>query len=801
MKRSLYPLFVIAFALICETVIAQQARKTVGNTRSRLATEQMQQLQGTISGTISIVDPDVLQQLQQGWNANISQAVGTQIKVELWQVNYVPDKKDNLYTNILLVQKLDANVSYQVAQNTIQYSANYRPVAGNVVAIAYTSIVLNTSTRTTLNARARSSDKPVIKFSGKPNDGTPASLGHQFRSDAKKHLGNNIIYGIYSLPSRSGNFSTADFRVASSVKNPNCNNCDFIGDAWNAVSDAADDVANFVKATVNGTGDALANLGESIIVDNGSIGVECFGVIATFLQTGDTPQARMLSDSHYGNAYNIANSTIFMNTLPPPDRIIVTNLMTVDKRMFTIPIKTGNTVFILLNMGKGYDDPLNYNRNGFNGDVFIHELTHAWQIWHNNLLMLFADGAVNQFKNTVISNQYNYSCDGHNLTESYNEEQQAMIVENFYSAMFFRPDLLTKTRTSVPCGFEQQWVVQNILGNQPANMDARFTATEQIIMASSDKTLVGYTGGVIDHAIASPSNGNRLDGAGYFLPGKINNSFFYYSNKTKVTSANWGPVRDEFIKAGYEFGELGWPEMNETLLPDRVGFFQKFDHGYIYWSPKYGAHVVPNRVFGAWAATGWEKGQLGYPIADYVTENAPKTNNRFTETAEKGYQKFANGVIFYALPAVIAAARENQNYTTVEVGDPDKIITMHNITSTGPRQSENAVANQQQQQNKGTQQSGTTVRRASDAVEINPQPLPPKVAKTELGSTSEAAKVQINPQPLPPKTVKSATAENVQAAKVQINPQPLPPKTVKRSAATIHQPKAEINPQPLPPKN
>ncbi|HZX59819.1 MAG TPA: hypothetical protein VFE54_13875, partial [Mucilaginibacter sp.] len=70
MKRSRYILFVIAFALISETVTAQQVRRTVGNTRTRLATEQGQQLRGTTSGTISIVDPDVLQQLQQGWNAN-----------------------------------------------------------------------------------------------------------------------------------------------------------------------------------------------------------------------------------------------------------------------------------------------------------------------------------------------------------------------------------------------------------------------------------------------------------------------------------------------------------------------------------------------------------------------------------------------------------------------------------------------------------------------------------------------------------------------------------------------------------
>ncbi len=724
MKKLFYTLFAIVFVLVNEKATAQVKRisttRTNNSARLNLNAQQVQ-----LQGTIFFANDNILQQLQQGWNSNLSQAIGNKIKVELWRVNYTPDKKDNTYTDVLLMQKLDANVSYQLIQGGVQYNANYRPLAGKIVVIAYTDVAQNAA----------------IKFSGKPNDGTPASITHQFKSDVRMHLGANIIYGIYSLTNQGGN--NADFRILSTIK-ANCKNCFGFDDVWDTVTDAANDAANLVKAAVDGTGEAVKDLGETIVVNNGIFFVQCFGTIATYLQTGNLPKVRMLND--YGNAYNIANSTIFMGSLPPVNKIIVTNLMSIDKRPFTVPIKTGNDVYILMNLGNAFDDPLNYNMNGFAGDVFIHELTHAWQIWHVDALRLFMDGAVNQFKNTVISNQYSYSCDGHNLTDSYNEEQQAMIVQFFYATLFYSPNGVYNKGGKITCGFEQQWVVQNILRNQPQGINDQFTATQQIKAASFDKTLAGYTGGVIDHAIAVPSNGNRVDGTGYFLPGKNNNSFFYYSNKTKAVTTNWGPIRDKYTKAGYEFGALGWPEINEVLLPDAVGYFQRFNHGFIYWHPKYGAYVIQAKIFDAWKVTGWEKGKLGYPVSDYVQEPMNKYK-QVTQYREKGYQKFEGGVIFYAVPDVIAIAPTagNNNYTSISYGNPNRILAA--ISSVQP-----------------------------DRVEINPQPLPPKTVKSSVSNANPQVEVAINPQPLPPKNVRRVGGATRQA-KVEINPQPLPPKT------------------------
>ena len=748
MKRALYTLLAIIFALTSKNAMAQR-RVVDHNARIVSAFQQAQ-----IQGSIFFANNNIVQQLQQGWNCNISQATGTKLKVELWQVNYVPDKKDNVFTNILLVQKLDANISYQQVQNGIQYNANYRPIAGNVVVIAYTTMPANGQ----------------IKFSGKPNDGMPASIAHQFKSDARKYLGANVIYGIYSLPNQQNSLMDINFKIGSPVKG-DCKTCFGFDDVWNTVTDAANDLANFVKATVDGTGEAIKDLGETIVVNNGIFFVQCFGTITTLLQTGNLPKVRMLSD--YGYAYNIANSTIFMNSLPPINKIIVTNLMSIDKRPFTVPIKNGNDVYILMNLGNAFDDPLNYNMNGFPGDVFTHELTHAWQIWHIDALRLFADGAVNQFKNTVMSNQYNYSCDGHNLGDSYNEEQQAMIVQLFYATLFYKPKGIFKGANKITCDFEQQWVVQNILRNQPYNIDDQFTATKQIMLASFDKNVAFNTGGTIDHSLAILSNENRADGNGYFLPGKSNNAFFYYSNKTKSASADWGAIRDKYTRAGYESGELGWPEQSETLLPDAVGLFQKFNHGFIYWSPKYGAWVVLNKIFDAWKNTGWEKGKLGYPVADYVNQPVNKTKE-YSPYKEQGYQKFEGGVIFYKVPeaAIVSEMSGNNNFTSIIYGDPDKIVTIDRTASNSVQ-----PVREQINQQPGQQKAGRPYNNAgAEKVEINPQPLPPGGTVRSGAGSIQPANVPINPQPLPPKTVKSSTG-TIQPARVQINPQPLPPKT------------------------
>jgi uncharacterized protein with LGFP repeats len=178
-----------------------------------------------------------------------------------------------------------------------------------------------------------------------------------------------------------------------------------------------------------------------------------------------------------------------------------------------------------------------------------------------------------------------------------------------------------------------------------------------------------YTGDVVGDK-ASPSSGNKNDGTGYFMLGAKQHSFFYYVSRTSRVYANWGVVRDKFTQAGYEFGMLGWPRDDEKLLPDGSGFFQAFDHGYIYWCPRYGACVVKGLIFEHWARNNWERGVFGYPAADEV--NYPNSSADYTNRAKKevyiSYQKFQNGTIYYVFDKI-----SKQYKTLSEITDPNWI--------------------------------------------------------------------------------------------------------------------------------
>lgn len=56
----------------------------------------------------------------------------------------------------------------------------------------------------------------------------------------------------------------------------------------------------------------------------------------------------------------------------------------------------------------------------------------------------------------------------------------------------------------------------------------------------------------------------------------------------------------------------------EIVCPDKVGRFAQFANGYVYWSPRSGAHAVPLHIFEAWAGRGWEAGALGYPVKGHT---------------------------------------------------------------------------------------------------------------------------------------------------------------------------------------
>ncbi|WP_054010872.1 choice-of-anchor D domain-containing protein [Arthrobacter sp. ERGS1:01] len=98
-------------------------------------------------------------------------------------------------------------------------------------------------------------------------------------------------------------------------------------------------------------------------------------------------------------------------------------------------------------------------------------------------------------------------------------------------------------------------------------------------------------------------------------------SSIYWSPKTGAHVVQ-GAIRAKWSALGWENGPLGYPATDELKTPDKVGSYNHFagsGGASIYWSPKTGAHAVQGAIRTKWAALGWEKGALGYPLTDEMS--------------------------------------------------------------------------------------------------------------------------------------------------------------------------------------
>jgi uncharacterized protein with LGFP repeats len=100
-----------------------------------------------------------------------------------------------------------------------------------------------------------------------------------------------------------------------------------------------------------------------------------------------------------------------------------------------------------------------------------------------------------------------------------------------------------------------------------------------------------------------------------------------------------GAIRSKFGEMGWEAGFLGFPTTDETSTPDKLGRFNHFEAGSIYWKKSLSAHEVHGHIRQYWADNGYEANpQLGYPISD-ETPTFAGSNHRFND--------FENGVVYW----------------------------------------------------------------------------------------------------------------------------------------------------------
>jgi len=89
----------------------------------------------------------------------------------------------------------------------------------------------------------------------------------------------------------------------------------------------------------------------------------------------------------------------------------------------------------------------------------------------------------------------------------------------------------------------------------------------------------------------------------------------------------YGAIRATWKRLGAERSGLGFPTTGEVGTPDRVGRFNHFEGGSVYWTPGTGAREVRGAIRDRWAGLGWERSALGYPRTDELP--TPDGRGRF----------------------------------------------------------------------------------------------------------------------------------------------------------------------------
>ena len=116
---------------------------------------------------------------------------------------------------------------------------------------------------------------------------------------------------------------------------------------------------------------------------------------------------------------------------------------------------------------------------------------------------------------------------------------------------------------------------------------------------------------------------------------RFDGGYVYWSPATGAWEVQ-GAVLALWSRLGHENSLLGFPAGPPNPLPG--GAFSRFEAGSIYVSPATGAHEVHGSIRAAWGTAGWENGPLGYPTTDETR----------TPTRPGAYNHFAGGSVYWS---------------------------------------------------------------------------------------------------------------------------------------------------------
>jgi len=185
-------------------------------------------------------------------------------------------------------------------------------------------------------------------------------------------------------------------------------------------------------------------VGQALIL--GAVAGAVSGVVANAMI-----QSRSMSAAEIECAKQVFSSEL------PYENVMLTNLSGLGDRAFTAPGVDGKTY---CNLGKGFYNTLGAGSGSYpaEGQLMIHELTHAWQIAHNSFIPGFmCSGIVNQTNYLMGDDVYAYGVAGPPWS-SFNLEEQGAIVDQWFGGSQNPGGAMNKTSNPY-----YQYISRNIL--------------------------------------------------------------------------------------------------------------------------------------------------------------------------------------------------------------------------------------------------------------------------------------------------------------------------------------------------
>lgn len=164
--------------------------------------------------------------------------------------------------------------------------------------------------------------------------------------------------------------------------------------------------------------------------------------------------------------------------------------------------------------------------------------------------------------------------------------------------------------SSVLCGLRNSGCFQNYQGG--TIMVSGATSANALMMGPIRDAWVksGFEGGTLGYPTSAQICGLRNGGCFQnFEKGTV-----MWSQATGAQPMTSDPIRARWGQSGFESGSLGYPTSATICGLRNGGCFENFENGTIMWSPTSGAQaMVPGPIQQAWAGQGFEGGRAGYP--------------------------------------------------------------------------------------------------------------------------------------------------------------------------------------------